>query len=116
MTRRDVSVYLRDIEEACLAIHDATRNHTLADYVSLRWLRSSVEREFTIIGEALRLALNSDESLGTRITDARQIIDFRNMLVHGYSAVEHDRVWDIIEQRLPRLLAEVRALLVQFRP
>jgi len=62
-------------------------------------------------GEALGHTLRLAPEFGDRIGDARKIVDFRNLLVHGYSAVEADRVWDMIQQRLPRLLAEVRALL-----
>jgi len=111
MTLRDLSIYLRDVEEACLAIEELSRNRTFADYSSQRLLRSSIEREFTIIGEALRNALKLDPTLEARVSDARKIIDFRNMLVHGYSAIRHDRVWEMIQVRLPRLLAEVRSLL-----
>jgi len=56
------------------------------------------------------IRFGSRRSLATG-SATRKIVDFRNLLVHGYSAVEADRVWDMIQQRLPRLLAEVRALL-----
>jgi uncharacterized protein with HEPN domain len=46
-----------------------------------------------------------------RITDFRRIIGFRNVLIHGYSIVNHERVWSTIMDDLPKLLAEVEALL-----
>ena len=64
-----------------------------------------------IIGEALSNALGRDPTLRNRITEARDIVDFRNVLVHGYSGIENGRVWLSIQRDLPRLLAEVRALL-----
>lgn len=33
----------------------------------------------------------------------RQIVGFRNQLVHGYHLIEHDVVWGIIEADLPLL-------------
>lgn len=48
-----------------------------------------------------------------RITDYRRIIGFRNVLIHGYSIVNHERVWSTIVDDLPKLLSEVEALLGQ---
>jgi hypothetical protein len=49
--------------------------------------------------------------LASVITGHRRIVDFRNVLVHGYATVYDEGVWRIIEEHLPILLAEVRALL-----
>lgn len=68
------------------------------------------ERQFTIIGEALREAEKLDPSLPTRVTAFRRIVDFRNILVHGYATVYDEGVWLIVQQHLPVLLSEVRLL------
>lgn len=52
---RDLSAYLQDILEACIAIEDVMQDISLEEYRNQRAVRSSVEREFIIIGEALRL-------------------------------------------------------------
>jgi hypothetical protein len=49
---RDVRAYLADIVESCDAITVAVREFDLARYQGSRLVRSSVEREFIIIGEA----------------------------------------------------------------
>ena len=41
---------------------------------------------------------------------------FRNVLIHGYAAIEHDRVWHIAEASLPGLRAAVVALLDELSP
>jgi uncharacterized protein with HEPN domain len=51
---RELSAYLFDVLEACNAIEDVMTGVTLEDYREKRSIRSSVEREFIIIGEALR--------------------------------------------------------------
>lgn len=76
-------------------------------------LRDAVERRFTIMGEALREAWRIDPSLASQITQTREIVDFRNLLVHGYAIVVDEAVWRIIHTHLPLLLAEVRALLTE---
>ena len=83
----------------------------LEEFRTTRWLRSSIEREFIIIGEALRNAIAADPALAAQITDARSIIGFRNIVVHGYSTVDRDFVWGFIETDLPRLVSEVRQYL-----
>ena len=57
-----------------------------------------------------------DHATAARITDFKRIIGFRNVLIHGYSIVNHERVWRIVEDDLPRLLAEVEALLAGAAP
>jgi uncharacterized protein with HEPN domain len=109
MTRPEVIVLLGDIEEAATAILNEASGRSLNDYLSSRSLRSSIEREFIIIGEALKNALAMEPTLP--ITKGRLIVDFRNLLVHQYSVVDDDYVWGLIQRDLSRLLAEVRALL-----
>ena len=48
----DQRAYLADILESCDAIQSATRSLDLQKYQENRLVRSSVEREFIIIGEA----------------------------------------------------------------
>jgi uncharacterized protein with HEPN domain len=74
-------------------------------------LRSAVERQFGIIGEALNQALAVDPGLQGRITHAKQIVAFRNRLIHGYAFVSDQMVWSILEAELPVLLREARELL-----
>jgi uncharacterized protein with HEPN domain len=38
------------------------------------------------------------------------------VLIHGYDAIDHSRVWDAIQNSLPQLLARVETLLSQAQP
>ena len=51
--RRDSRAFLMDVVEAADAILDAVNGIDLDEYCNSRLIRSSVEREFIIIGEAL---------------------------------------------------------------
>jgi uncharacterized protein with HEPN domain len=81
---RDARAYLADVVEACEAIAAAVEGMDLAAYTGDRLVRSSVEREFIIIGEALAALRRTAEEIFHRITQARRIIDFRNQLTHEY--------------------------------
>jgi uncharacterized protein with HEPN domain len=107
----EIEKYLWDIDEACRAVLDLAQRTSLEEFRGTRWLRSSIEREFIIIGEALRNAIAVDQNFATRISGARAIIGFRNVVVHGYSTVDPDFVWGFIKGDLPRLVFEVQQCL-----
>jgi len=107
----DLSAYLQDILDACNAIQDVTLDVTLEDYRSRRAVRSSVDREFIIIGEALRRISGIDERLISSTTNSRSILDFRNLLAHEYGAVDDDSVFGLIQSDLVVLKAEICDLL-----
>ena len=65
-----------------------TKGKTFTDYAADPLLRSAVERQFEIVGEALRVTLQHQPEFAANITDTRAIIAFRNELTHAYSAVE----------------------------
>ncbi len=63
MLPHEVRKYLFDIAEACDLIIGFMQGKALADYAADVLLRSAVERQFEIIGEALNQALRFDSSL-----------------------------------------------------
>lgn len=77
-------------------------------------MRSAVERKFEIIGEALGQLSKTNPTLAARIPEMRDIIAFRNVLIHGCAGIENLRVWDITQSALPKLLIVVTALLEEF--
>ena len=107
---------LEDIRATAAFVVDKTRGKSLDDYLADDLLRPAVERQFEIIGEALVRLRRIDPEVLERIQDHAQIIAFRNVLVHGYDAIDHRRVWDAIQNSLPQLHATVVSLLSQVPP
>ncbi len=99
----DPRKYLWDAREATDAIIEFTRGKTLNDYTSEVLFRSGVERQFQIIGEAIRQLARVDPAMAERIPEFRNIIAFRNIIVHGYALLDDALVWRAVEEELPVL-------------
>ena len=104
-------MYVRDIQQAIDLVHRAVSGKTVAEYECDAILQSAVERQFITIGEALAQLLRLMPALQARISHARQIIAFRNILVHGYTNIANDVVWSALQQDLPVLRDEMDAML-----
>lgn len=111
MPRRDLRAYLHDIAEACAAIEQGIAGRTFEQYRADRLVRSSMERELGIIGEAMNHALRLDPHLAKHITHARRIVDFRNVVIHGYHSLVDEVVWAILNEDVPQLLREIREII-----
>ena len=81
------------------------------DYEADAMMRSAVERQFEIIGEAMNKLAGVDEETARRISEYERIIAFRNILIHGYAVVDDRLVWNVAQTNLPILAKEVDALL-----
>ena len=109
--RLDVRALLFDVQEACRLLDNFVAGKTFADYCSDPLLRSAVERQFEIIGEALNKATKLDKGLASQISDCNRIIAFRNFIIHAYALVSNKTVWNIIGTRLSILRDEIGKLL-----
>lgn len=70
-----------------------------------------MERNYEVIGEAIRQTERGDPGLAEAILSYREIIDFRNRITHGYYTLDHARVWRYTRERLPELRDAVSALM-----
>jgi len=64
-----------------------------------------------LIREAIKRLVQVSIDTALKIADFRQIIAFRNVLIHGYDLVDHELVWSTIENQVPNLSPDVDALL-----
>lgn len=102
---------LFDVLQSCQAISQYTAGLDFSGYVRDPMVRDAVERRLGIIGEALQRAVDLDPGLAEDVPELRAIVGLRNRVIHGYDAVDDRIVWDIVENELPILRAQVQALL-----
>ncbi|MBI9066020.1 MAG: DUF86 domain-containing protein [Salinivirgaceae bacterium] len=108
--KRKIKKYLFDIKVSIDSIFDYLGDkRDFFDYQQNKLLRRAVEREIEIIGEATHRILKLDDTI--LIENARQIVDTRNWVIHGYDKVDDVVVWGIISNHLPKLRKEIEKLL-----
>ncbi len=108
--------YLTDVRMAAQHILTFTADQDLAGYRSDAMVRSAVERQLGIIGEALSQLTRVDPELAERIPDLRPIIGLRNVLAHNYAAIDDSVVWSAVQTRVPALFRSVEDLLKERSP
>ena len=111
MSLRNPKKYLYDIIDCCQFLLDFTEGKTVNDYKNDRAFRSAVERELQIIGEAITQLDGVSPETADQISEHRNIIGFRNVLVHGYANLNPETVWNVVTDKLGVLLEQSRSLL-----
>lgn len=106
---RSWELFLQDIEEAALKIRRHTLDVSLEDFVANDLLYDAVVRNLAVIGEAAK-AIPSDVRARTPAVDWRRIAGLRDVLAHAYFAIDNETLWDIVQNKIPKLLAEVARL------
>ncbi|MCL2028309.1 MAG: DUF86 domain-containing protein [Bacteroidales bacterium] len=106
----DIQKWFYDILTSIQSINDFVGDNRVFEvYESDKKTRRSVEREITIIGEAVNRIKRVDPNL--EIINAQQIIATRNRVTHAYDAVNNAIIWGIVINHLPNLKSEIEKLL-----
>jgi len=74
-----------------------------------RKTQSAVERQLAIIGEALNQFRKLEPNIS--IENDKQIVAFRNRLIHAYDSLDNSIVWVIINRYTNLLKTEIEILL-----
>lgn len=99
---------LEDAFDACERAQGFLKGIPLDTFLNSELLRSAVERQLEIIGEALNAASKQDDSLEKIIPDLPRIIGLRNRLIHGYDSADPEIVWDVVKCNIPSLLKQLK--------
>ena len=83
-----VKKYIYDVLQAAEKVSRFIDNKNFNDYKSDDLLKSGIERQFEVMGEALNQLSKIDTLIINKISNYQQIISFRNILIHGYADVD----------------------------
>lgn len=110
MTER-TSKHLLDAVEAARAVLEFMGDTDVAGDAANRMLRSAVEGQLMVLGEAARRALDADPALRQRVPDLVFAVGLRNRHVHGYDSVDDEIVYDTVRSDLPAMVSALQAAL-----
>jgi uncharacterized protein with HEPN domain len=106
----NLKMYLLDISNSIESIYEYLgENPDFDKYENNKILRRAVEREIEIIGEAINRILKINPVID--ISNAKRIVDLRNLVIHAYDSVDNIIIWGVINKDLPLLKNQVDALL-----
>ena len=111
---RSPAAYLYDMQRAAAAIRTFSSGKTFADFNTDLLLRSAIERQFEIIGEALNKLGKLEPDLQARIRNHQDIIGFRNILVHGYASLDNAIVSDAVIHHVAEIHTDVAHVLAGY--
>jgi len=106
MSKED-RAFLWDILSASCEIHEFTQEMDVHGYLSSRRTQLAVERLFEIIGEVSR-NLSEEARSQYSVIPWRKIIGLRNLIAHDYGDINHERLWVVIRENVPDLIAEIK--------
>ena len=110
MTNRPQTL-LEDMKLAAEFVVSAVANRQREDIHENLMLRFAIERELITVGEALNQLHQIAPEVAEHIHDWKKVIDFRNILVHGYKVLDEDIIWDISKTDVPRLIEKLTELI-----
>ena len=108
---RKIKKYLYDIliaiEEIEQFVQERSRRYDV--FCEDLCFRRAVQMNIAIIGEAVNRILKENSDI--EISNARQIVNTRNYVIHGYDSLRLEMLWAIVIKDLPILKQEVKILI-----
>jgi len=107
---RDEIMYLRDIAESCARIQRYTQGLTQVGLVQDERTYDAVVRNLEVIGEA---AKHISDNLRGQMPDIewRKVASMRDIIAHVYFGIDNDILWDVVQNKIPRLVHSIDSFL-----
>ncbi len=110
MSRHDARVTLLQMQDYAHRAQQAVRGRNVQDLSRDDVLRLAIERALEVIGEAAN-RLPTEFRAKYPDVEWRRIIGMRNVLIHGYDVIQHEVLWDTVQQSIPTLLNQITQIL-----
>jgi len=96
--------FLHELREECAIIMGRIEHKTLPDFVSDPSLQDGIVLRLILIGEAVKKLSTKTKGQFPEL-EWSQMARFRDLTVHHYSRVDSLQVWEIVQEKIPKLLA-----------
>lgn len=108
-----IAVYLTDVKIAIDELESYFNGYQMRFdlFVNDLLRRSAVERKVEIMGEAINRILKIDKDFP--LPHAREIINTRNRIIHGYDSVQPEFLWSLVMRHIPALKEDVNKLIAK---
>ena len=103
------AAYLWDMLDAAKTVTGFIQGRSYQDYFRDKMLRSAVERNVEIIGEAAGKISKSFRDAHAQIP-WQKIIAQRHVLAHEYGDIEHELLWIVASRHVPALIKQLEPL------
>lgn len=101
---------LQHILDAITEIEDYIEDVDFQDFETNSMMKNASIRQLEIIGEASS-RITTELKLENPSVNWRDIIGFRNIIIHQYFGIDEKIVWDILKNDLPILKKQIEILL-----
>lgn len=106
---RDYRVFVDDILEAVGKIQNYTSGMSFEELKQDAKTLDAVIRNLEIIGEAAK-KIPENIRLKTPLIEWKRIAGLRDILIHEYFGIDIVIIWDILQNKLPTLLEEMKKI------
>ena len=107
---RDYRLYLEDMLGSVKRLQTLTSGISYDDFAKDLTKQEAVIRNLEIIGEASRHVPQAVRSTYPEV-DWAGIAALRNILIHEYFGIDLEIIWDIIQNELPSLDAQINEII-----
>lgn len=107
MKNKNPLYFLQDIECSLQKIFRYTKNISYEQFLSDDMIKDAVERNFEIIGEAVKNLPDGFRNSYPHIP-FRQIAGMRDKLIHDYFGIDYEIIWKTIKDKLPQFYKEIQ--------
>ena len=107
--QKDDLIFLKHINDAIEKILEYTSKNDFEIFIESDWDQDAVMRNLEVIGEAAA-RISNEFKLNHPIIEWKEMKDMRNVLIHDYSEVDAQLVWQTITEDIPSLHKKITQL------
>ncbi|UOQ87162.1 HepT-like ribonuclease domain-containing protein [Gracilibacillus salinarum] len=108
--QREPRVFLEDIYTAAIKIKTYTDGLSFDDFIDNDLVSDAVLKNILVIGEATKNIPEPTQKENPQI-EWRKMAGMRDMMIHGYFSINYQIVWDVVQNKIPELIKEIKKLL-----